>query len=52
MVGSVFRSLVGFGTGSGFVAGVWRSGEGLGRSSEANGVTGMRMDNGRMVIVG
>lgn len=48
---SGFRSSVGFGTDSGFVAGLWRSGEGLGRHFEAGGITGTRTDDGRMVDV-
>lgn len=51
VVDSSFRSLAGFGTGSGFMLGVWRSEEGLGISFEAGGVTGMRMCGDRMMKV-
>lgn len=45
-------SLASIGTGSGSVDGVRTSGEGLGRSSEVDWVTGTRIDHDWMVVVG
>lgn len=45
-------SMAGLGTGSGFVAGIWKRVDGLGRSSEAGGVTDERMGGDRMKEVG
>lgn len=40
--------MAGLGTGSGFVAGMWKSVDGLGMSSEAGGVIEERMGGDRM----
>lgn len=44
--------MAGLGTSSGFVAGIWKSVDGLGMSSEAGGVTEERMGGDRMKEVG